>query len=119
MQISVQNVPFSAPTPTYNFDFVVTYSLLPGKSEVGIKTNAFNLGFSLLDGLFSPFASYATSHEEVISGTFPADNDTTTTTYGYTAQITPFLLFMERTDFRSRVRLPAKPEGLHGLPASN
>ncbi len=103
VQISVQNVPFSAPTPTYNFEFVVTYSLLSGTSEVDTRTNAFNIGFSLLDGLFNPFASYATSHQEVLSGTFPGDvSDTTTTTYGYTAQITHFLLYMERTEYRSK-----------------
>ena len=102
LQITVLNLPPHINPPAPAYDFLVSYSLLRNNSELDIDRNTFNLGFSFLDGLFSPFFSYSTSDEKVISGTFPGGDSTTkTTTYGYTAVIKPFTLYMERIEYQS------------------
>ncbi len=102
VQIAIVSLPASINPPATSYSFVVSYFLLPNDSEIDIKTNSFNLGFNLFDGMFSPYASYSTSTQNVISGSLPGNiSDTISITYGYSVQIQPFRFLMERTDFRS------------------
>ena len=102
LQITVLNLPASINPPAPNYDFLVTYMLLPDESQTDMKTNTFNLGFSLFNGLFGPYASYSRSDLTVVSGTFSGGDTTTITkTYGFTVQRRPFTFYLERTDYES------------------
>ena len=103
VQITIQSLPaIIVFVPGAPYDFTVSYSLLSIDSETKIRTNTFNLGFTLLDGLFNPFFGLTTSDVDTVFGTVSSRDDITSTTLGYTARISPFSFFTQYTNYRSR-----------------
>jgi hypothetical protein len=107
LEIAVVSLPaFINPPapPADSFEFLVAYSLQANDSIMETVNNGFNLGFTLLDGLFNPYYSHFTSRQELVEGTVPGGPDATTSdTFGYTVQKQPFMFLAEYTDFRSRL----------------
>jgi hypothetical protein len=104
VQITILSLPAPivfAPGATYNF--TVTYFLLSIEAKTVTRTNAFHIGLNLFNGLVSPFFGYTIEDITNSFGGISSNDFVTTTTYGYSAHLSPYSMYAEVTDYKSRL----------------
>ncbi len=105
---TVQIVVLSLPSPVDpnlpSYEFLVSYSLIPGNVEFETRTEGYNLKFELFDNLLSPYYSHTSTIQEVLSGSLPGGPDSLTLeTVGVIVQKMPYIVTTEYDGARSRL----------------
>ena len=91
-------LPFPVAAGT-QYRFHVSYSLLPMNVEFRTDYNSYTLSFDLLEGTLKPYASYSSSHQDILSGFLPGGPDSSRAEIlGVILQKNPYLF---QTQFES------------------
>lgn len=105
VQITITNVSPATlqPDPAYAYEFQVSYSL-SDQSKIDMISEGYSLKLDLLNYLLSPYYSYFTSNQEVVSGSVAGGPDRNSTEItGIASQHGPYSGFVEHQRFRSRL----------------
>ncbi|MCL5024677.1 MAG: hypothetical protein M1497_15185 [Nitrospirae bacterium] len=93
-----------SPDPFFQYQFLVTYSLVEEQVKLKTTTFGYSVRLELFDHLVNPFYSYSHSDQEVVSGILngiPAID--TSHIVGVEFQKAPFQLLVEYQDYQSTV----------------
>ncbi len=93
----------------FDYDFHITYSVVPAEYEIRTTRHGHNLRMDMLKGLLSPYYRYDFSKQELLSGALPGDPLTTRSeTIGISSLMEPYSLsadyqsvLSERNSYRS------------------
>jgi hypothetical protein len=105
IQITITGVSPATPQtdPAYAYEFHVSYSL-SDQSKIVMVTQGFSLRMDLWDNLLSPYYSYLSSNQEVVSGSVAGGPDRNAVdTIGLASQYGPYMGVIERQRTTSRL----------------
>ncbi len=105
--ITIFDLPLDPPVkqignPNFNYAFTVSYNLLPNNVKLKTILKGYNLQFTLLENLLSPYYRYSSSQQEVLSGTLiGGPTSTETTSIGLIVNKGPFRWLNDYTNMDS------------------